>query len=361
MSSDKVFQVEMLPVRHGDSLLVTYGPVDDVAQILIDGGPNDCYATLAGRLKRVSHLELMVVTHIDNDHIGGIIRLLMDEELRISYNDLWFNGWNQLRKPLSGWASANRTGPASRSPLEGNYLECVLRTAGNSWNGTFRGMAACVAEEGQLPVVELRHGLKLTLLSPDVKSLRKLRTNWKRALTRLRLEPEQYRDVEKRLEADRRYRGGGEGLPACLDELAVTLDQSVANGSSIAFVAEYEGRRCAFLGDAHMPLIQSSIRRLAKQYGERRLRLDAVKVSHHGSAGNLTTGFLKEIVCNDFLISTDGSLFGHPDDEAINMLLACGTKPVRLHFNYATKRNERWYHSAVYPGRADNGITLSLI
>ena len=45
-----IFRVEMLPVRHGDCLLLEYGTSGALNYILIDGGPLDTYPRLRARL-----------------------------------------------------------------------------------------------------------------------------------------------------------------------------------------------------------------------------------------------------------------------------------------------------------------------
>ena len=345
-----MFRIELLPARHGDCILISYGPVQRPALILIDGGPSACYPVLARRLaclERASRkLELVVITHIDSDHIGGIISLLGDRALGVTYKDLWFNGWKQLSGRLEGWRCRQGEMPAkTRSPLEGHHAMLRVKQTGASLNATFAGRAICVAAGEDAPEVLLDHGLKLTLLSPDVPALEALRTAWRKALRRIRVDPDDESAVSSKLAADRRYRGpldlSGDVVHD-LAEVAIELDDAVANGSSIAFIAEYEGKRCAFLGDAHMPIVEARVHRLARRYGERRLRLDAVKVSHHGSKGNTTASFLKLVDCSRFLISTDGSQFGHPDDEAIARLLEFGSKPTQLYFNYRNAKSDRW-------------------
>ena len=70
-----------------------------------------------------------------------------------------------------------------------------------------------------------------------------------------------------------------------------------ANGSSIAVIAEYAGRRLALLGDAHAPTLAATLGRMAAATGAATLRLDAVKLAHHGSAANLSPDLLGRIEC----------------------------------------------------------------
>src|SRR5690606_3544619 len=99
-------------------------------------------------------------------------------------------------------------------------------------------------------------------------------------------------------------------------ERQLRIDGAAPNGSSIAFLAEYGGKSCLFLADAHHEVIAASISRLLEQRGQNTLHVDAVKVAHHGSAGNISDNLLALIDSLRFLISTNGAQFGHPDAEA---------------------------------------------
>jgi beta-lactamase superfamily II metal-dependent hydrolase len=362
----RVFQLEMLPAGHGDCLLLSYGTDDALRYVLIDGGPPETHAVLAERLKTVPSLELLVVSHIDNDHIGGIVKLLSERDGGLpTCREFWFNGWTQIEKPLRGIAGAPRhaTDDArrpNRSPLEGHHLGARVVSAGGRLNHRFGGAALCIDDVDALPTIEFDGGLTLTLLSPNVAKLRALRAAWDRWLARLRLDANDDAALTKRLEADRRYRGeAAQALTAesvrRLAESATELDDAAANGSSIAFVAEYAGRRVALLGDAHADLLEASMRRCARMHGEARLRLDAFKLAHHGSSGNVTKGLLEAVECRRFLVSTNGRKFSHPDEEAIARLLQHCGRPLEVRFNYRSNRTQPWESA-----QADLGITAHL-
>jgi beta-lactamase superfamily II metal-dependent hydrolase len=110
-------------------------------------------------------------------------------------------------------------------------------------------------------------------------------------------------------------------LPDPLDHDAIAIlaaendtDGSKANGSSIAFILEYDDKRVLFGADAHAPVLTNALKRYAERLGEARPRIDLVKLSHHGSNANLSTAMLALIDCQRFLISTNGDNFAHPDD-----------------------------------------------
>ena len=66
--------------------------------------------------------------------------------------------------------------------------------------------------------------------------------------------------------------------------------------------------------------LQQSIRRLLDEREQSRLEVDLFKVAHHGSMNNVTSELLDLIDPGVILICTDGTRFGHPDVETIDLL-----------------------------------------
>ena len=79
-----------------------------------------------------------------------------------------------------------------------------------------------------------------------------------------------------------------------------TKDTSIPNLSSIAVLAEFGGRAVLLTGDAHADVLAASIAALQEQRGlaGERLRLDAFKLSHHGSANATTKELLDTVECS---------------------------------------------------------------
>jgi beta-lactamase superfamily II metal-dependent hydrolase len=365
-----IFRIELLPALHGDALWIEYGDAARPYRILIDGGPYAAFGALEARIARVAEddrrLELLVVTHVDSDHIEGIVRILNRPGLRLRLRDLWFNGWPQLTYPLVD-ASAS-----TRSPTQGSFLEVRMRDTEQPWNRWFGGRPVMASPNAPLPVVELAGGLRLTLLSPSPKRLEVLRREWRRSADALGTAPENLDFFAARLLKNRLNRGGGDAAAtlAAPEALAQQLDGSVANGSSIAFLAEYAERSCLLLGDAHGPVIEAALKRLLQDRSLAVLDVDAIKVPHHGSAANVTAGLLDLVRCRRFLISTNGDIFGHPDEAAVELLLRKSPRPATLVFNYRSAHNGKWDgrerkdahgHEAVYPPDGEAGIVVDLL
>jgi beta-lactamase superfamily II metal-dependent hydrolase len=135
-------------------------------------------------------------------------------------------------------------------------------------------------------------------------------------------------------------------MPDVLDVDALVAptptDPEPPNGSSIAFIAEWQGKRVLMGGDAHPGLLAASLAPLAESAGGR-LPIDLLKLPHHGSRGNVTREVIDLLDCDDFLISTDGKRHGHPDPQAIARLLKFSpARTCTLRFNYRTSRTEPW-------------------
>jgi len=70
-------RVHFIDVGQGDSALIQ---CPDGSNILIDGGPISCYPFLIAYLKKagVNRIKLLIATHPDGDHIGGLIKVLKE-------------------------------------------------------------------------------------------------------------------------------------------------------------------------------------------------------------------------------------------------------------------------------------------
>jgi hypothetical protein len=363
-----MFRVELLPAKHGDAIWIEYSAAGSTRRMLVDGGPIGAYDALEARVRRVPKnerlLELLVVTHVDSDHIEGIIKLLDQPQLGLRLRDLWFNGWTQLTWPLFDE-------PATRSPMHGSFLEVRIRDHAQPWNRWFGGRAV-MASRTALPVVDLDGGCRVTVLSPNAKRLESLRTAWERAAAQLDVMPDDLDFFAERLLAARRYRDASEatadpGVPQAA--FPRRLDPSVANGSSIALLVEFEGRSCLLLGDAHASVLEASIRQLLANRGQDRLHVDAVKASHHGSAANLSAPLLALLDAEMFLFSTNSEHHGHPDESAIELVLRSARRPPTLVFNYRTRKTGIWGeasrlkqygHQVVYPDPGEEGVARDL-
>jgi hypothetical protein len=122
--------------------------------------------------------DLVVVSHIDSDHIGGLLPLLASTELDIRFKDVWFNGLTHLPE-----AAADRP----RSVAEGERMVELLGNGDSRvpWNEQFGRAAVVTRGDGAFDTIAFSGGPTLTLLSPTPRRLASLRKTWSRELLRL--------------------------------------------------------------------------------------------------------------------------------------------------------------------------------
>jgi hypothetical protein len=346
-----VLRFEMLPAEHGDCLLVEYGEgATPRHRVLFDAGPETAYPAIRRRLLRLPatgtprrrKIDLLVVTHVDGDHIEGVVKLLQDEEVGIAPADVWFNDWNHLA------GLGERKVPERLGPEQGEFLGALLDEKGIAWNGAFGGDRVMVPPEEDEPLPRWcgPGGLVLTVLSPTLRTLVVLRRKWKKAIEAAGFRPGGRQDALAQF-AERRWarapsppRLGDEGRRS-------TLDSSEANGSSIAVLAEFGGRSLLLSGDAFPDVLRASIERLARQRGlpsDEPFAVDVFKLAHHGSTRNMTPQLMDAVAASAYAVSSSGARFRHPDREALDLVVGGhrGAGEPTLLFNYASRFTEVW-------------------
>jgi beta-lactamase superfamily II metal-dependent hydrolase len=355
-----MFRLTMLNVEQGDCLWLDYGEPLMPRRILIDGGPTgttalrDCIARALGAdPNNQLHFELLIITHVDDDHIAGVLDLLKTLPHGVSFGDVWFNAYKHLVAP-------DRLGP-----VQGESLSELIERHALPWNRAFGGLGVVIPDRGSLPRIQFADGMTLTLLSPTIQRLTNLKPVWEKKV------------IEAGLLPGRRPSAPPEDLlghrdvwPPDILALAAKPpndDREEANGSSIAVLAEYGGHSVLLAADAFAPVLEDSIGRLLTERKCERLAVDAFKLLHHGSRRNLRNGLLQLLRCPRYLISTSGKRFAHPDNEAMaRVLIHGGAKPL-LAFNYASEWSRRWRddpprgaptYTACYPPDGSTGLSI---
>ncbi len=334
-------QIELFPARGGDCILITFEAID--YRILIDGGFKGTFVhSLASRLQSLDAagkgIDLLAVTHVDNDHIMGIIALfeaLKLQKIKIEIREIWYNGYRHLftgQKQAVSFAQEKRLADETRKIdvsktetckhkeigySQGETLAKLLAdTWGKVWNRQFNGKAVCCQNKG-LSVGLYEKKLFVTLLNPGPLELKALEQQWnafrrKKCLPLINGDSALYED--------------------CFERFLSNTDASVTNQSSIAFLLTYAGSRkktyqLLFLGDA------SAERCLERLEDWKSIPFDCFKLPHHGSKNNITQETLRQMHTEYLLFSTDGRKYGHPDWEVAEAAIQAETCE-KLVFNY---------------------------
>lgn len=365
--TNPVYDITLLPASFGDSILINYGPADDLKYILIDGGPYYALEGIGKSIKKhapgLKEIELVIVTHIDIDHIDGIIRMLNQETLPFNIKEIWFNGYEQIKvykneDHLLGYR-------------QGEYLSALIKHKQVSHNKTHFDESAVVIKNNTSPLyIKLEGGFRILLLGPDIKTLKDFARDWENQSRNIA-------DKEawlKSLAEDYRYddRGLlGEDTIEELQALQPLKDDGLENRSSIAFIGVYAGRSCLFAGDKPndglIDVLQPLLDR--RKVKKEQLVFDAWKVAHHGSRKSTLSTLMQKVSAPRLLISSDGSRYGFPNEDTIAKFLKYNQRPLTFYFNYYHEKNARWrnnelqkqYHYEAQYGNLKDGIKISLI
>lgn len=351
--------IHFLPARFGDAIIVDYETGNTKRRLLIDGGTKGTRHDIRDVLDDgLTALELTVVSHIDRDHIEGLLAMLEEDDAGFTTRDFWFNGFHHLPEPEDD--------DEEFGAVQGERLTAALIAQGVPWNSDFQGAAVKVPDAGALPFVDLDGGMKITLLGPTHENLAELLPKWEQEVRAANLDPGfglAENDAEPDTDDESFDATDIPDVPT-LASLPFTDDDSPANRSSIAFVAEHDGKRVLFAGDACMETLLAGLER----FSPGAIEFDLVKIPHHGSPHNVSKELLDKVDCKRWVFSSNGSIFNHPKPEAVARVIHFAGQP-ELIFNYRSDENAIWEESAIqqlfdytalYPEQGKKGIKISL-
>jgi hypothetical protein len=358
-----ILSLDVLPARKGDCLMLHYGSEDSPRLILIDGGPSNVYKLrLKPRLQRIHGarklarnaplpVDVVMVSHIDDDHIKGILELTKEQlrnspDLRLRVKSLWHNSFDDLTHGKADGvlasfganavlASAGRNTAFDKLKVDDEETHQVVEVLASisqgrqlhndrktlhqirnmrEWNlnHKFRG-GLIVASASSRPVT-LDGGLTMTVVGPmqeELDALHEAHDKWV-----------------------------SEHPPE--DVLAAFVDKSVPNLSSIVVLAELGGKTILLTGDARGDRILEGLELVGLVKKGGKLHVDILKVPHHGSQNNMETGFFKRVTADHYVFSGDGQ-HGNPERETLEMLLeARGVdEKYKIHLTYSIKEIDK--------------------
>jgi hypothetical protein len=344
---------EALNALYGDCLLLRYpGPDNKERFWIIDGGPRR--ETVNGKplwvwedvllphLKEIAPttptlpVALGMVSHIDDDHINGIQQLTKAQRQQragqpapVKFARFWFNSFDDLVPNPAGPNGPARTATLAslmdevlpgvkdehatlvmQSIKQGNDLASDLSALLLKGNKPVNGMI--VASKGQQKY--LVEGAVVTVIGPMQNRIDKLREEWSEAL----------------------QKPSKEARRAALQDLFLPdkeLDRTVPNLSSIVVLVEVGGRKLLLTGDANGKFIVSAWKEL--ELGAGPVKIDLLKMPHHGSIRNSTKEFLEFFVADHYVFSANGK-YDNPDAATLEALVKMhGDRKITLYFTNA--------------------------
>jgi beta-lactamase superfamily II metal-dependent hydrolase len=292
-------KLKILKAHHGDAIIIeTYDFEKNKFIILIDGGPNQTFKTaLVPQLAKYKKIDLIILTHIDHDHIGGLLQYFLSSHGKKHQIDkLLINSPNLKKVRSNGTQISMGEGMELEKLIFEKYpnIEVISNiTSDNEMN------------------LNLPKGINIKILSPNDKARDELISNWPeidlKKNDNIQVSSEQI--ISKYFDID-------------FTELAKKevpekkIKRDFANASSIAFALKTNDFHGLFLGDSHASIVTESI---ISKYSAIPVKYDIVKLSHHGSKYNISNEFLDTIQSEKFIISTNGGQgkSKHPDRQTI--------------------------------------------
>jgi beta-lactamase superfamily II metal-dependent hydrolase len=357
-----LFTLEALPAAEGDCLLLHWGTANDPKIAVIDGGPGRIYEDhLRPRLDEIVvnlnvnqlPLELVMISHMDSDHIVGIKKLLRALKAEVEnqvpanqrplrakrlwhnvFNDILGDGIDKYYKTLTASLQASRNGRPTpevvnelTTAFEQRHGEPADEAREDAWD-----VALVLAGHGEGRDVRDDHKFLF-----DKQQIAALNTPFKDNQGRPTLITAEMTPTPVKI-AGLEFRVAGpleaeiEALQEEFDEyittkgltaaavLAAYADKSVKNLSSIVCLVEFGGKSILLTGDARGDKILDGLEAAGLLPAGGTRSVDVLKVPHHGSDRNVTREFFERVVADTYVLSGDGK-HGNPDRDTLQWIL----------------------------------------
>lgn len=299
----KMIQINIIDAGHGDCILLDINHF----KILIDCGPktfiirNNVLARLTSLVGEHGAIDIAIVTHSDDDHIGGF-EYLLDSSIKIK--TIIFNGLQDIPDIVNDSTvniSYKQDYNLRKRLLEEKEIE--LKTLIRSSD----------------PLIF--DGIKITSINPTIEILEKMLND-----SDAKKEREEEKKRQKQISSSDTYevsvKDAFEKIKSNQD--VFTKDTSITNKSSISLIVEYGEFAGLFLGDAHADDIIEGL----KSKGLEGHKFDVVKLSHHGSERNTNIELLKLIGKTEYVLCANNEKkHKHPNNLVLARVLSVDENP----------------------------------
>jgi beta-lactamase superfamily II metal-dependent hydrolase len=315
-----MLKLHAVQANFGDCLILEFGSQAKPSYLLIDGGPPTIYenhlkSELLEITKNGGKLDLVILSHVDNDHVTGLLDMMAELEQQKTNGDkktilidsLWHNTFkntidttgeiqNRIKSMFTASASLRTTMAATDNMMlgigEGERLRRFAEMLSIPINKEF-GNNVIIADDvpQSIPI----GNLKITIVGPTKDGLENLKKEWLDWLEK----------HEDKVSDD----------PA----VAAMADKSIPNLSSIMILVESEGKKLLMTGDGRGDHLLQGLEQAKLLDDAGTFHVDLLKVPHHGSDRNVTKEFFKTVIADEYVISADGK-YGNPDSSTLEWI-----------------------------------------
>lgn len=318
-NKDRMLTVEYVPMNFYDAIFIRFTDVEgNVHNIIVDGGEfkqrKYCYVDrikekLDDIFKRGESIDLWIVTHIDNDHIGGLYHFINDNDFFetncCKLKEVWMNYGGK------GDYEVHRTGTIGYH--DGKELRDLLNEK-----------HVCVKQGVLAGYTVTLFDAIITVVAPDESAMKGYIEWWNK---------KEFKNAVQT--ADGLIKGGEWDYDKKFKDFNLEQydeDSEVKNNSSIAFVLSYHDHHLLFAADSCSSILMNGLKNtFMKKDGS--MKFDLMHIPHHGSSRNTSTSFLSNIDCPKYVITGDGAnRYQLPDKETIARLISANPSGCELHF-----------------------------
>ncbi len=344
-----MIELKVFHAGDGDCVLLTArqndGGEDETSRVLVDGGRKQAFVREARDIVYSAPIDLVVVSHIDDDHISGILQLAEDalehrlnaarEEIGEDTVALDFPApeirriWHNTVYDLIGEDLAPQAHEAlvTSAALLAGSSRPELRELAASLDNLATGEAAAMELSRRVSPHQLdiprneghdlilagsdvaigEGGLRLRVFAPKHSDLDAMKQQWKDWVDE---EKDKLRKLRRRLMDDERELAQLDAAVVANPVLAAELGEgsiTAPNLASIMFVAtDDDGHTVLMTGDGSSEAILEGLAEL-DMIDDGHVHVDVLKVQHHGALANVTEAFVACVSADHYVFCGNGN------------------------------------------------------
>ena len=379
---DGEYCMTMLDSEEGDSFFLEFGFDSKTYTMLIDTGPVKCWTDklkpfLDFLISKNKKINVLIITHIDNDHIGGAIEMFQYEEYSELVEEVWFNGLNQILNIYNDNRECDNQLAYKRIIFQHQHNDFLDGIRDISANQAI-SLSSLLTNRGKntkritydTPTMIFTDNFRIDFLLPTETHLLSLQNYFLNHLQNVGDVKQISLTTEGEIAFEHLMRDDDivnmdihQISKSTLDigqiekwaEAKAAKDQSVTNASSIVICITFYGEHLLFCGDATGQDIIEAIdnKKLPTDY-------EIIKLPHHGSNRNCLS-MPGKLNGKTYLISTNSKKNSHPGKETLAKLVTSPTKETRhIVFNYCSPIFEL-FHNTWYEDKYNYDAVVSTI